>query len=183
MASVFVFIRLVEIECKGLGLGIREVIFIEDGFRDNVFFRSPRAEIGDAAAIATEREVRVVRRVSGLLADGAFVFHSENRVLPQRAPRGHRGNGVGSLVEAHGTNLQLSSFGPGNAPVPQDREFLTLRTRKLPWQAIDLAHPRTRRGAPVEMRVRVSAGGAIGTGGIRRAGGRGKISTTRPMRS
>ena len=78
MASVLVFIRLVEIECKGLGFGIREVIFIEDWFRDNVFFRSPRAEIGDPATIAAEREVRVVLRVSGFLAGRAFVFHSEN---------------------------------------------------------------------------------------------------------
>src|SRR4029077_19675090 len=131
MASVFVFIRLVEIECKGLGLGIREVIFIEEGFRDNVFFRSPRAEIGDAAAIATEREVRVVRRVSGLLADGAFVFHSENRVLPQSAPRGHRGNGVGSLVEAHGTNLQLSSFGPAKCARSSGRQILDVADTKI----------------------------------------------------
>jgi hypothetical protein len=103
MASVFVFIRLVEIESERLRLRIREVIFIEDGFRHNVFLGSPRAEIREAAAVATEWKVRVVFGVSGFFADRAFVFHGEIRVLPQRAPRSHKRNGENEV----GTNRQF----------------------------------------------------------------------------
>jgi hypothetical protein len=85
--------RFVKVECKGLRLTIREVIFIEDGFRDNVFFGSPGAEIEEAAPLAAKGKIRIPLGVGRFLADGANMFHGEERVLPQRAPRSHRGKG------------------------------------------------------------------------------------------
>jgi hypothetical protein len=74
-----VFIRLVEVECECLRLRICEVIFIEDGFRNNVFLRGPSAEIPESAAFAAEREVRVLFGVGGFFANGTNVFHGENK--------------------------------------------------------------------------------------------------------
>jgi hypothetical protein len=56
---VFGFIRAVEVENDGLLVFIDEVIFVEDGLRDNVFLCSPVAEIPLSAAIAAKREVLI----------------------------------------------------------------------------------------------------------------------------
>ena len=113
MASVLVFIRLVKIECKGLGLGIREVIFSEDRFRDNVFFRSPGAEILEAASVAAKREVRVLFGVRGFLTDGASVFHGKNKFYHRERRGARRGNRKGSsrFDETPSMTFERSSFG------------------------------------------------------------------------
>ena len=56
---VFGFIRIVKVEYDALLVSIDQVIFVEDGLRDNVFFRGPIAEILFAATIAAKREVAI----------------------------------------------------------------------------------------------------------------------------
>lgn len=72
--------------------------FVEQGSGDSVFFRGPVAEVGQAAALAAEREVRVLFGIGGSVADGAAMPHGINS--REDAQRGtgadaHRGDGRG----------------------------------------------------------------------------------------
>src|SRR5271165_4440515 len=151
MASVLCVIRLVEIECKRLRLRIREVIFIEDGFRDNVFFRGPGAEILEAAPVTAKREVRVLDGVRGFFANGASVSHGENKFYHRERRGATKGTGRPRFHATPRTNLER---------------------RSCATTTCDYLHQaKTRRGAPVEMRVSFSVGRAMGTTGKVRTGG------------
>src|SRR5271165_3676764 len=78
--SVSGVIRLVEVEDYGLARGVDfvEVIFVEDGLGDQVFFRGPVAEVAVAAAFAAKREVAVHRRISRCFANRTFMKHDAN---------------------------------------------------------------------------------------------------------
>jgi len=76
-------------------IAFREFFFIENWIRDDVFFRSPGAQVEQAATLGAEGEIGVLARVRGLFADGAAVFHIEERVLPQRVPMSTREQGHG----------------------------------------------------------------------------------------
>jgi len=72
-------IRLVVFEVEDYGFAGRvdffEVVFVEDGVGDYVFFGGPVAEIAVSAALAAEGEIRVLQGVGGSFADWAFVLH------------------------------------------------------------------------------------------------------------
>jgi hypothetical protein len=66
-------------------IGFEEFFFVKNGIGDDVFSRGPGAQIEQAATLRTEWEIRMLGGVRGLFADGAAVFHVEERVLPQTA--------------------------------------------------------------------------------------------------
>ena len=72
-------IRLVVFEVEDYSFAGRfdflDVIFVENGVGDYIFFGGPVAEVAVAAALAAEGEVGVLGRVGGSFADGAFVLH------------------------------------------------------------------------------------------------------------
>jgi hypothetical protein len=72
-------IRLVVFEVEDYGFAglveFLEVVFVEDGVGDYIFFGGPVAEIAVAAALAAEREVGVLGGVGGSFADRAFMLH------------------------------------------------------------------------------------------------------------
>jgi hypothetical protein len=72
-------IRVVQIvvqrKDEGIPLAFTGVFLIEDWFGHHIFLAGPVAQVPFPAALAAKREVRVDRRVSLRLANGAFVFH------------------------------------------------------------------------------------------------------------
>ena len=79
-ASVSGVIRLVVFEVEDYSFPGRfdflDVIFVENGLGDYIFFGGPVAEVAVAAALAAEGEVGVLGLVGGSFADGAFVLHA-----------------------------------------------------------------------------------------------------------
>jgi hypothetical protein len=78
---VFGVIPIVEFENDGFLVLIDQIIFVEDGLRHHVFFRSPVAEVFQAATVAAEGEIRVGFGIGGSSANGATMFHKNGPVL------------------------------------------------------------------------------------------------------
>src|SRR5208337_2969217 len=84
-ASLDGFIGFMSAFLLGGAIGFEDFFFVEDRLGNDIFFRGPRAEIEEAAALRTEGKIRALCRVSWFLADGAAVFHVKGRLLPQTA--------------------------------------------------------------------------------------------------
>jgi hypothetical protein len=54
-------------------------VFVENGIRDYVFFRGPRAEIQEAAAFTAEREISIAVGIRRMFANGTNVFHGKEK--------------------------------------------------------------------------------------------------------
>jgi hypothetical protein len=78
-ASVSGVIRFVVFEVEDYSFAGRfdflDVILVENGVGDYIFFGGPVAEVAVAAALAAEGEFGVFRGVGGSFADWAFVLH------------------------------------------------------------------------------------------------------------
>src|SRR6516165_9727664 len=96
-------------------LGFRSFFLVENGIGDDVFFGGPVAKVEQPAALAAEGEFSVAGRIRGLFADGADVFHGQERVLPQspqastglsevlaQDPKGRAGGDAGELLYGRG---------------------------------------------------------------------------------
>jgi hypothetical protein len=65
----------IQIEDDCFAVAVFAVVFIEDGFGDDVFFGGPVAEVAFAAAITAERKIFIHCGVGWRFAYWAFVFH------------------------------------------------------------------------------------------------------------
>lgn len=68
-----------------IGVGFFVQVFVNHRLGDDVPLGGPVAEVEQAAALATERKVRVRPRIRRLLADGAAMFHVVSSVIPSAA--------------------------------------------------------------------------------------------------
>src|ERR1700676_5387262 len=85
------FIGIVLVLLGQAAISFRYVFFVKDGIGDHVCFRSPGAEIEQAATVAAERKIGILVGIRGLFANGAFMFHSLRKVLPQSQRTRQRG--------------------------------------------------------------------------------------------
>jgi hypothetical protein len=77
---VFGSILGVEIENDGLLVFIDQVIFVEDGLRDNVFLCGPVAQVFLTATVTAKREIFALFGIGGIFTNGAVMFHENSPV-------------------------------------------------------------------------------------------------------
>src|ERR1700736_1935493 len=75
VASVGGVIGIVLVLLGEPAISFRDVLFVKDGIGNYMLFGSPRAEIGQPATGAAEREIAVSVGIRRLLTDWTFVFH------------------------------------------------------------------------------------------------------------
>src|SRR6266487_1253015 len=162
------------------------ITFIKDRIGNHVLFAGPVAQVPQTASLAAEGKIRVYRRIGRRFANRTFVHHDRFvfsglnlviNVIPSVA---------GPLLfplhscEGWACEVEESLFASAeNQGIPS--------TRINPRNDVSVrVYPKTRSGAPVAMRCSFSAGSADGiesAASLVRAVERGRISTTRPMRS